>query len=72
MKVKRYSTSEVAKLVGVSPDTMYRWIDAKKFYVPPVVLVGKVRIRLWTDREVETVRKYKANFYNKGRGHGAK
>jgi len=72
MKAKKYSTVEVAELVGVSPDTMYRWIDAKKFYVPPVVFVGKVRVRFWTEKEVEAVRKYKANFYNKGRGHGDK
>jgi predicted DNA-binding transcriptional regulator AlpA len=72
MEAKKYSTVEVAELVKVSPNTMYRWIEAKKFDVPPVVLVGKVRIRLWTEKEVEVVRKYKANFYNKGRGHGAK
>ena len=72
MKAKKYSTLEVADLVKVSPNTIYRWIQAKKFSVPPVVFVGKVRIRLWTEKEVEAVRKYKASFYNKGRGHGDK
>jgi predicted DNA-binding transcriptional regulator AlpA len=72
MEAKKYSTLEVAELVKVSPNTMYRWMETKKFYVPPVILVGKVRIRLWTEKEVEAVRKYKANFYNKGRGHGEK
>lgn len=72
MDPKKYSTVEVAERVGVSPDTLYRWMTARRFYVPPLVSVGRVRIRLWTDEEVEGVKKYKAIFYNKGRGHGRK
>lgn len=72
MKEKKYSTAEVVELVRVSPDTMYRWIKAEKFYVPPVIWMGNVQIRLWTKKEVEAVKQYKVDFYNKGRGQKAK
>jgi predicted DNA-binding transcriptional regulator AlpA len=72
MEAAKHSTVEVAEIVGVSASTLNRWIVAKKFDVPPVVLVGGVRVRLWSDAEIEIVRKYKATDYNKGRGHGKK
>jgi predicted site-specific integrase-resolvase len=64
-----YSTVEVAELVGVSWDTLNRWIRERKFYVPPVKSVGRVKIRLWTPTEVEAVRKYKEQHY---RGKGSR
>ena len=64
-----HSTVEVAELVNVSWDTLSRWIREKKFPVPPVKLIGRVRIRLWTLPEIEEVRKYKEKHY---RGKGSK
>ena len=64
-----YSTVEVGELVGVSWDTLNRWIRERKFYVPPVKSVGRVKIRLWTSTEVEEVRKYKEHHY---RGKGSR
>jgi predicted site-specific integrase-resolvase len=61
------STVEVAEIVEVSWDTLNRWIRAKKFPVPPVKLVGRVRVRLWTEEQIEAVRVYKKNHY-KGKG----
>jgi excisionase family DNA binding protein len=58
-----YSTVEVAELVGVSWDTLSRWIREKKFPVPPVKLLGRIRVRVWTEEDVEKVRKYKKNHY---------
>jgi predicted site-specific integrase-resolvase len=57
------STVEVAEIVDVSWDTLNRWIRAKKFPVPPVKLVGRVRVRLWTEAEIEVVREYKKDHY---------
>jgi len=68
IEMKSYSTVEVAELLAISSDTLYRWIRAKKFYVPPVRLVGRVQIRLWTEQEVEAVRKYKADHFGEGQG----
>jgi excisionase family DNA binding protein len=58
-----YSTVEVAELVGVSWDTLSRWIREKKFPVPRVQSMGRIQVRVWTEDEVEKVRKYKANHY---------
>jgi hypothetical protein len=62
-----YSTVEVAELVDVSWDTLNRWIREKKFTVPPVKSVGRVKVRLWTPAEVDEVRKYKEQHYQ-GKG----
>jgi len=62
-----YSTVEVAELVDVSWDTLSRWIRERKFPVPPVKSVGRVRVRLWTPEEVDEVRKYKKSHY-RGKG----
>jgi len=72
-----YSTVEVAELVDVSWDTLNRWIREKKFHVPPVKAVGRVKIRLWTQAEVAEVLKYKEQHYwgkgtRKKRGKQAK
>ena len=64
-----HSTVEVAEIVDVSWDTLNRWIRAKKFPVPPVKLVGRVRVRLWTEAQIEAVREYKKNYY---RGKGSR
>ncbi len=64
-----YSTVEVAELVGVSWDTLNRWIRQKKFSVPPVRSIGRVKVRLWNQAEIDDVRKYKERHY---RGKGSK
>jgi excisionase family DNA binding protein len=64
-----YSTVEVAELVGVSWDTLNRWIRQKKFPVPPVKSIGRVKVRLWNQAEIDDVRKYKERHY---RGKGSK
>jgi len=64
-----YSTVEVAELVDVSWDTLNRWIRQKKFAVPPVKSIGRVKVRLWTLAEIEEIRKYKEKHY---RGKGGK
>lgn len=58
-----YSTVEVAELVGISWDTLNRWIREKRFLVPPVQSLGRIRVRVWTEDGVEKVRKYKAKHY---------
>ena len=62
-----YSTVEVAELVDVSWDTLNRWIREKKFHVPPVKAIGRVKIRLWSQDEVAAVLKYKEQHY-RGKG----
>jgi excisionase family DNA binding protein len=58
-----YSTVEVAELVGVSWDTLNRWIREKRFPVPPVQSLGRIQVRVWTEADVQKVREYKKEHY---------
>ncbi len=61
--MKTCSTVEVAKLLGIGNDTLHRWIHMKKVPAPPVQSVGGLSIRLWTQADIEEVRRYKAAHY---------
>jgi excisionase family DNA binding protein len=61
--MKAYSTVQAAKLLGVAPDTIHRWIRGKKITAPGIEHIGGVEIRLWSDEDVEKLKKYKANHY---------
>jgi excisionase family DNA binding protein len=61
--MKTYSTVEVAKLLGVGNDTLHRWIHSSVIPAPPVQRLGKVSVRLWTEKDVEKVKKYKTSHY---------
>jgi hypothetical protein len=52
-----YSTGEAAKKLGLSLITLKRYIAAKKVPAPPVVQVGGMRVRPWSDKDIERVRK---------------
>ena len=52
----RYSTAQAAKKLGLSMMSVHRYIVAKKIPVPPMSLVGNVRVRLWSERDIERVR----------------
>ncbi len=66
------STAEVAKLVGIHRVTLETWLTAGKVKLPRTVKVGAKTYRLWTERDVERVRKHKERFYRKGRGRKKK
>lgn len=44
-------------MLGVSLMTMQRYIAAKKIPTPPLRSVGNVRVRLWSNSDIERVRK---------------
>ena len=67
-----YSTAEVAAEVGVSKLTLVRWLKAGKVKEPRRVKQGGIELRLWANRDVERVRKYKKANYRKGRGRKPK
>jgi excisionase family DNA binding protein len=73
--VKTYTTVQVAKLLGVGRDTIYRWMRANKIPSGKVIPVGvgaSFQARQWTERDVERIRKYKQENYLKGRGRKPK
>jgi predicted DNA-binding transcriptional regulator AlpA len=51
------SSRDAAKKLGVSFTSLNRYIAAKKIPLPPLVRVGGVRVRLWSDKDIERVRK---------------
>jgi excisionase family DNA binding protein len=55
--VRKYSTTEVAKMLGIHQPNLQRAIRQGRVTAPPLVKVGRMRIRLWTKGEVETARK---------------
>jgi DNA-binding transcriptional MerR regulator len=63
-----YSTPEAAKKCGVHHITLQRWVSTGKIKAPRKTRVGGVVVRLWTDSDLDQVRKYKAEHYRKGRG----
>jgi hypothetical protein len=50
------STREAAKKLGLSFTSLNRYIAAKKIPLPPLIRVGGVRVRLWSDKNIAKVR----------------
>jgi hypothetical protein len=50
------STRDAAKKLGLSFTSLNRYIAAKKIPLPPLVRVGGVQVRLWSDRDIAKVR----------------
>ncbi len=70
--MRTYSTKRVCKIVGIGRQTLLRWLHNGKVKEPRKISNGGVVARVWTDRDVERVRKYKAAHYRKGRGRKKK
>ena len=66
--MKTYSTGKVVKIVGIDRATLLRWLRAGKIKEPRRIRNGGVDARVWSARDVEGVKKYKAAHYRKGRG----
>jgi predicted DNA-binding transcriptional regulator AlpA len=54
--MSQYSTRETAEKLGLSLISLKRYIAARKIPMPPVTKVGGVRVRLWSDSDIERVR----------------
>ena len=70
--MKTYSTAAVARKVGIHKVTLIRWLLSGKIREPRRLKNGGMDFRIWTDRDVERVRRYKEQFYRKGRGRKPK
>jgi predicted site-specific integrase-resolvase len=56
--MKAHSSREAAKKLGISLMTLQRYIaDGNWIKAPRVQNVGGVKVRLWTNRDVERARK---------------
>jgi len=54
--MRRYSTAQVAKMLGLQQPNLQRLIRQKRVPFPPMQRVGKLRIRLWTRKDVKRAR----------------
>ncbi len=63
-----YYTKQVAEMIGIHRITLQRWLLDGKIKEPKRGNVGGMDVRLWTARDVQRARKYKEEFYRKGRG----
>ena len=54
--MKKLSTAQVAKKLGTTSATLSRYIKAGKISAPEETLAGGIRLRLWTEDEVEELR----------------
>jgi excisionase family DNA binding protein len=55
--MKACSSREAARRLGISLMTLQRYIAAKKISAPRVQSLGEVRVRLWTARDLERVKR---------------
>ena len=52
-----YSTREAAKKLGISNSALARYIAVKKISPPQMVTTGTTSTHLWTEEQIEEVRK---------------
>ena len=54
--MRRYSTAQVAKMLGLHQPNLQRLIRERRIPFPPLQRAGKLRIRLWTPTDVKRAR----------------
>jgi excisionase family DNA binding protein len=63
--MKSLSTLQVAKLLGITSDTLHRWIRERRIEAPPLQSLGGMKVRLWSEGLIEKAKKHKAEHYGK-------
>jgi len=54
--MRKFSTTEVAEMLGIHQPNLQRAIRQGRISAPPLVKIGKLKVRLWSKAEVETAR----------------
>jgi excisionase family DNA binding protein len=54
--MRQYSTAQVAKMLGLHQPNLQRLIRHKRIPFPALQRLGKLRIRLWTPKDVKRAR----------------
>jgi len=52
----KLSTEQVAKLLGIGKSSLSRYILAGKVPAPPETMAGGIRLRLWSEKDIERLR----------------
>ena len=61
--MQTHSTAKVLKLVGIGAETLYRWMHEGKIPRPPLQTLAGMKVRLWSDDDVNEIKKFKAEHY---------
>ncbi len=54
--MRRYSTTQVADVLGMDQANLQRLIRQKRIPFPPLACVGRLKIRLWSRADVKAAR----------------
>lgn len=65
--MRRYTTQETAKAIGVGYQTLLRWLYSKQLPEPERMMYGGQNLRLWTKADIQRARKYKKDGLSKRR-----
>ncbi len=60
--MKAYSTAGAAKVSGISKMTLHRWILSGRIRPPRLTTIAGVKVRLWTRKDVEHLRRVVARW----------
>jgi DNA-binding transcriptional MerR regulator len=62
---RTYSTAEVARMIGVSKNTLLRWLYAEKLAEPKTQTFGGVESRVWSEADLNRAKLYREQNYRK-------
>ena len=54
--MKTFSTHQIAKKLGLDAATLSRYIKAGKITAPPETMAGGIKLRLWSESDIERLR----------------
>ena len=60
IKMSGFSTSQAAKIVGVSKNTLLRWLYDGLLREPKHARVGSIKWRMWSEPDIERARRVKS------------
>ena len=63
-----YSVKQAAKLLGVDPQTLFRWIWNGKVHPSIAIPMNGRKLYRFTDKDIAQARRYKSAHYWEGRG----
>ena len=52
----KMSTEQVAEVVGLNSATLSRYIKSGKITAPKETMVGRMRVRLWSESDIERLK----------------
>jgi len=55
--MQKFSTREAAEKLGLSPIALSRYIALRKVPAPEMVKTGRMTLHLWTEQDIERVRR---------------